>query len=134
MSFRHYFEIPCQISEQTVQRLPRKTGTDRQTDIEKYSIGWLMTLVSFMCESPLSVGENNFIFQNRFFSSEILNWDILFIFFDQYDVTTGGILPVNTKIPKQLFTTEHGQVRYYLVWNNWFRVQRHAMYRWKHIL
>ena len=35
--FWHYFETPCKISEQTVERLPRKTWTNTQTNMEKYN-------------------------------------------------------------------------------------------------
>ena len=39
ISFRYHFETPYQIWDQTVQRLPRKSWTNKQTDMEKWNIG-----------------------------------------------------------------------------------------------
>ena len=37
LSFRYYFETPWKILEQTVERLPRRTWTNTQTNMEKYN-------------------------------------------------------------------------------------------------
>ena len=43
ITVRHHFETPCQILEQTVLWLPRKTQTN--TDMGKYNIGFVFDAI-----------------------------------------------------------------------------------------